>query len=204
MHEEILTAEQRAFLPMVKSFNKNFRLVGGTAIAFHIGHRRSIDFDLFSRKPFKNYQLRKQIGIFSKIDQEIVDRPGELTFLCAGVKFTFYQYPFNIEYKESFENVIQMPDLLTLAAMKAHALGGRAKWKDYVDLYFILKDFYSLPEIANKAVKLFKGEFNEKLFRVQLTYFKDISYAEPVEFMPGFEVADEIIKKGLMEFSLVV
>ena len=108
MHEEILTAEQRAFLPMVKSFNKNFRLVGGTAIAFHIGHRRSIDFDLFSRKPFKNYQLRKQIGIFSKIDQEIVDRPGELTFLCAGVKFTFYQYPFNIEYKESFENVIQM------------------------------------------------------------------------------------------------
>ena len=36
-----------------------------------------------------------------------------------------------------------MPDLLHLAAMKAYALGRRAKWKDYVDLYFILKDFYS-------------------------------------------------------------
>lgn len=202
MHKEILTMEQHQFLPMVQAFNKNFRLVGGTAIALQIGHRRSIDFDLFSRKPFKNYLLRKQIESFSKINQEIVDRPGELTFLCASVKFTFFQYPFDLEYKKSFENIIQMPDLLTLAAMKAHALGGRAKWKDYVDLYFILKDFFNLQEIVNKATELFQGEFNEKLFRVQLTYFKDISYAEPVEFLPGFEVADEIIKQKLIDSSL--
>lgn len=202
MHKEILTAGQRQFLPMVKFFKKNFSLVGGTAIALQIGHRRSIDFDLFSRKPFKNYLIRKQIEPFSKIDQEIVDRSGELTFLCAGVKFTFFQYPFDIEYKKSFENIIQMPDLLTLAAMKAHALGGRAKWKDYVDLYFILKNFHNLREIADKAAELFQGQFNEKLFRVQLTYFKDISYAEPVEFLPGFETADEIIKQKLIDFSL--
>ena len=190
MHKEILTREQRQFLPIVKAFNKNFRLVGGTAIALQIGHRRSIDFNLFSRKPFRNYLLRKQIEAFSKINQEVVDRPGELTFLCSGVKFTFFQYPFDIEYKKSFDSIIQMPDLLTLAAMKAQALGGRAKWKDYVDLYFILKDFYTLQEIANKAAELFQGQFNEKLFRVQLTYFKDISYAETVEFLPGFEVAE--------------
>jgi hypothetical protein len=202
MHKEILTKEQVALLPMVKAFNKDFRLVGGTAIALHIGHRRSIDFDLFSYKSFRNSDLRKKIKSFSKIDREIVDRSGEFTFLCNEVKFTFYHYPFDIEYRESFENVVKMPDLLTLAAMKAHALAGRAKWKDYVDLYFILKDFCNWPEITNKAKELFQGEFNEKLFRIQLTYFDDINYAEQVEFLPGFEVDDKIVKKKLIDFSL--
>lgn len=202
MHKEILTKEQVALLPLVKFFNKNFRLVGGTAIAFHIGHRRSIDFDLFSHKSFRNSNLRKQIKAFSKIDQEIVDRTGEFTFLCSGVKFTFFHYPFDIEYAENFANIMSMPDLLTLAAMKAHALGGRAKWKDYVDLFFILKDFYTWRQISNKAKELFKGEFNEKLFRIQLTYFDDINHEEDIEFMPGFSVSDKIIKKSLSDFAL--
>ena len=202
MHKEILTKQQVALLPVVKAFGKDFRLVGGTAVALHIGHRRSIDFDMFSYKPFKNIALRKKIKAFTNIDQEIVNQFGEFTFLCGGVKFTFYNYPFDLEYRESFENIVKIPDLLTLAAMKAHALAGRAKWKDYVDLYFILKDFYNWLEITSKAKELFQGEFNEKLFRIQLTYFEDINYTEQVEFMPGFEVSDEVIKKALVEFSL--
>ena len=51
MHKEILTDEQINLLPLVQLFNKDFGLVGGTAIAFHIGHRESIDFDLFSLYP---------------------------------------------------------------------------------------------------------------------------------------------------------
>jgi len=202
MHREILTKEQAIFLPLVKSFNKNFRLVGGTAIALHIGHRHSIDFDLFSNKPFKNSDLRRKIKTFSKIDKVIVNNTGEFTFLCAEVKFTFYNYPFDIEYRENFENIIQMPDLLILAAMKAHALAGRAKWKDYVDLYFILTSFYNLKDISDKASELFKGEFNEKLFRTQLGYFDDVNYVEKVEYLPGFKVDDEIIKQKLIDFSL--
>ena len=48
-----------------------------------------------------------------------------------------------------------MPDLLTLAAMKAYALGGRAKWKDYVDLYILLRDHFSLAQISEKSKDLF-------------------------------------------------
>jgi len=202
MHKEILTKEQTALLPMVQAFNKNFRLVGGTAIALHIGHRRSIDFDLFSYKSFKNSLLRKTIVTFEKIDEVIVNKTGEFTFICRGVKFTFYHYAFDIEYRENLDYVIKMPDLLTLGAMKAHALGGRAKWKDYVDLYFILKNFHSLSEITDKAKELFQGEFNDKLFRIQLPFFDDISYAEPVEWLPGFETDEETVKKALIEFSL--
>ncbi len=201
-HKEILTENQEALLPLVSAFNENFRLVGGTAIALHLGHRRSIDFDLFSYKPFKNYVLRRKINELTKIDRELVERPGEFTFFSQDVKFTFYHYAYDIPYRENFDYIIKMPDLLTLAAMKAHALGGRAKWKDYVDLYFIMKNFYKWQDITAKAKELFAGEFNEKLFRIQLTYFEDISYAEPVEFLPGFEVDDETVKQSLVEFSL--
>ncbi|MEK7526937.1 MAG: nucleotidyl transferase AbiEii/AbiGii toxin family protein [Patescibacteria group bacterium] len=202
MHREILTKEQIALLPLVKSFNKNFYLVGGTAVALHIGHRRSIDFDLFSYKSFKNSDIRKKVKTFSGINQIIVNHTGEFTFLCNGVKFTFYNYPFDLEHAEDFEGVIKIPDLLTLAAMKAYALAGRAKWKDYVDLYFILKNFYNLRDIANKSANLFKGEFNEKLFRTQLGYFDDVNYAESVEYLPGFEISDKKIKEALIELSL--
>jgi len=202
MHKEILTKEQSDLLPFVRAFNKDFRLVGGTAIALHIGHRRSIDFDLFSDKPFKNSDIRRKISQSMPIEHLIVNHTGELTFLIKGVKFTFYQYRFILEYGEKFDDVIAMPDLLTLAAMKAHALGGRAKWKDYVDLYFIMTRFYNLAQIVEKANGLFKDDFNEKLFRTQLGYFDDVNYAEKVEYLPGFEVSDDIIKEKLVEFSV--
>jgi hypothetical protein len=48
MHLEILTDKQKELLPLISQFKRNFYLVGGTAIALHLGHRESIDFDLFS------------------------------------------------------------------------------------------------------------------------------------------------------------
>ena len=78
----------------------------------------------------------------------------------------------------------------------------RAKWKDYVDLYFIIKDHYSIDKITQKAKQIFSNEFNEKIFRSQLSYFKDINYTEEIEYLPGFEVNDKEIKKALTEFSL--
>lgn len=50
LHKEIITKEQSKLLPLVAEFSKDFGLVGGTAIALYLGHRRSIDFDLFSQK----------------------------------------------------------------------------------------------------------------------------------------------------------
>ena len=144
MHKEILTKEQIELFPFLKKIRKDFGLVGGTAIALHIGHRRSIDFDLFSYKVFKNSSLKNKIESIAEIDEIIVDKKGELTLFAHQVKITFFHYPFEIPYKDTVDNFLKMPDLLTLAAMKAYALGRRAKWKDYVNLYFILKSFYSI------------------------------------------------------------
>jgi hypothetical protein len=201
-HKEILTDSQIKLLPVLKLFSDRFALVGGTAIALQIGHRRSIDFDMFIGKRFNNLAVEKKFRASAEIDKIIVSRLDELTFLAQGVKFTFFNYPYAIGYPLIFDSSIKMPDLLTLAAMKAFALGMRAKWKDYVDLYFIMRDFHGISEIIKKGEEIFAGEFNAKIFRVQLGYFADVRYDEKIEFIPGFEVPDEEIKQALTEHSL--
>jgi len=201
MHKEILTENQQEALDLIKKYTKNFYLVGGTAIALHLGHRRSIDFDLFTEKDFDNKKIIQIIKKFYPIYQVIRDETGQLTMVINRVKFTFFQFPFKVEHQTTFDKIISLPDLTSLAAMKAYALGRRPKWKDYVDLYFILKDI-QIDQIVKKAQKVFGTEFNEKLFRVQIGYFDDINYVEEVEFMPGFEVEDEKVKRTLTEISL--
>jgi len=202
MRKEILTKEQIELLPLVAKFSRSFGLVGGTAIALYIGHRESIDFDLFSLKKFQNNKIKKKITEIKSIERIARDEEGQYTLIVNGVYFTFFHYPFKIKFTNKFEDIIRMPDLLTLAAMKAHALGRRAKWKDYVDLYFIIKGFHGLEEITDKAKEFFQAEFNEKIFREQLNYFDDISYSEKVVYKKGYAIDDEVIKKGLVEFSL--
>jgi hypothetical protein len=51
MHRQIIDSKQAILLPYLKDFKRSYYLVGGTAIALHIGHRRSVDFDLFT--PYK-------------------------------------------------------------------------------------------------------------------------------------------------------
>lgn len=202
MHSEILTKEQVALLPLVRKFKNDFGMVGGTAIALHVGHRQSIDFDLFSSSEFENQGIRQVFSRAGKNIEVFRSNSGEFTFTVDGVRMTFFYYPYPVEYSENFEEAVRIPTLLTLAAMKAFALGQRGKWKDYVDMYFIMRDFHSLNEIVNKAKELFGSEFNAKLFRQQLAYFADINYREEVIFRPGFEVGGEEIKKRLVEFSL--
>jgi hypothetical protein len=94
-----------------------------------------------------------------------------------------------------------LPTLLSLASMKAYALGRRAKWKDYVDLYFILRDHYSVGEISKEAIKNFGQFYSEKLFREQIAFHKDIDYSEPVEYLvpepSGPEIKQFLIDKAI-------
>ncbi len=70
-------------------------------------------------------------------------------------------------------------------------------WKDYIDLYFIIKQL-GLNIVINEANRLFGNEFNEKRFRAQLSYFEDVDYSEEVEFMEGFEVEIKNVKQFLL------
>ena len=199
MHIEVLTDKQRELLPLIKSFSGDFYLVGGTAIALHIGHRRSIDFDLFTSGTIKRKSIKNQIKKSNYSPDNVVHEASEeMHLIINSIKVTFYSFPHKIENLVDFEDIIKIPSLLDLAAMKAYALGGRAKWKDYVDLYFLIKYHFTVKEIANRAKELFRGFFNEKLFRQQLCYFDDIDYSELIEFI-GEEIPEEEIKEFLID-----
>lgn len=202
LHTEILSAPQQALFPLIREFRPIFGLVGGTALALHIGHRESIDFDLFTTAPLHHTQLRKQMVALGKHIQTLVESKEEYTVLVEGVKVTFLQYLFPFTCSVTLADVALLPDILTLAAMKAYALGRRAKWKDYVDLYFVMQTHHPLSEISEQAKLMFGTEFSEKNFRTQLAYFQDLDYSETVRFRPGFETSDEVIQQALVNWSL--
>jgi Nucleotidyl transferase AbiEii toxin, Type IV TA system len=201
MHLSILSDTQKALLPFVKKLRKEYYLVGGTAIALYIGHRMSIDFDLFKKSTVYRAKLNKALQAENIAFQLIFADTESFHILANGVKMTFFQYPFDIPSTPLLEG-IRLPSLLDLAAMKAYALGRRAKWKDYVDLYFILRDFHTLEDIMTRTQTLFEGVFSPKLFRQQLCYFDDIDYTEEVSFLGDFAVSDSEIKDFLTNIAL--
>ena len=180
MHEEILNVAQRELLPLMAQFRREYYLVGGTAIALHIGHRRSVDFDMF-KSTMLNHKRNLDRIVASGVGCQVTRRVAEqMNLIVGGVKLTFFQYPFPVVAEDVFENVFRMPSLISLAAMKAYALGRRSKWKDYVDLYFLLTRHFKMNEVTEKAIGIFVELFSEKLFRAQLSYFDDVDYTEEV------------------------
>jgi hypothetical protein len=192
MHTEILDKNQVELLPHLANFQRSFYLVGGTAAAIHLGHRRSIDFDLFSPSPLVKHRIKgkllqlpfKQVTIFEDYDQ--------LHLQINNVKVTFFHFPYPIKHPVKVDSFIKIPTLLTLASMKAFALGRRAKWKDYVDLFFILKYHHTIQDICRESEINFGSQFSGKLFREQLAFHKDIDHTEPIDYLIPAVPEDEI------------
>ena len=203
-HKEILNDKQIELLPLVGEFKREYYLVGGTAIALYLGHRRSIDFDLFkfaSLNRKKNLEKVQLSGFPSLVTWNVTD---QMNLVVNEVKVTFFQYPFQIKADNVFDNIIRLPELLDLAAMKAYALGRRSKWKDYVDLYFLLKEKFSFEEISQRAIAIYGELFSDKLFRSQLSYFEDVDYSEEVDYIIANSPSDNEIKQFLIEVSTAI
>ena len=202
MHNEVLNKNQIDLLPVMALFKREYYLVGGTAIALYIGHRRSIDFDLFKQSPIhrkRNLDKLYNAGLTFMVTRRVDE---QMNLIVNDVKVTFFQYPFPVQANEKFKNIFRLPSLLQLAAMKAYALGRRSKWKDYVDLFFLLRDYYSVEQVTACASELFGELFSEKLFRSQLCFFEDIDYTEPVEFLLSQPPTEDEIKQTLTDIAL--
>ena len=202
MHPEILNSNQKEIIPFLLDLKKDFYLVGGTAIALQIGHRESIDFDYFTFKKVKNEAISKALIKRFGSYRLLFSDSESFYVIVNDVKLTFFQYPFPIPSEMRFEG-IKMPKLLELAAMKAYAICRRSKWKDYVDLYFLLKDYFSRDQVEVRTSELFGELFSPKLFRQQLSYFQDIDYSEEVQYLPGREVSEVTVKGYLTDVSLL-
>jgi len=176
MHTEALTEEGLRLFPALAAFD-DFYLAGGTALALQIGHRLSVDFDLFHDGPIERTLLSKVTKVFADVSiQPAINNPDELTAFVGQVKMTFLSYPFPVV--EPFVSVggLRMLSVKEIGATKAYTIGRRGTYKDYVDLYFIIADHHaSLEEIIALAEQKFQNEFNSRLFTEQLLFMEDVS-----------------------------
>jgi hypothetical protein len=176
MHPEVLTEPAAPLFPSLSGF-PGFYLAGGTALALQIGHRVSVDFDLFSDDAIDRALLPQVRRVFSDAAEiaPLVNNADELTVLANGVKITFLRYPFpSREQFVTFDNV-PLLSIREIAATKAYTIGRRGSYKDYVDLYYVVAEGHAtLLNIMADAERKFETEFNSRLFLEQLVYLSDL------------------------------
>jgi len=195
MHPEVLDERNKEIFFRLKRFG-DFYLAGGTALALQIGHRISVDFDLFSGEEIPSALLQKTKKVF--IDKNVVpsvNNSGELTVFVGDSKVTFLCYPFPVMFDLINYEGIQLLSIKEIAATKAYTIGRRGSLKDYVDVYFIISEGHcSLSKIIENAEKKYGSEFNARLFLEQLIYLEDLE-DESIVFLK-----EKIAKDSLTEF----
>lgn len=182
---EILDKKRKtAFNNLLIFAGDGFYLAGGTALALQIGHRESLDFDLFRNKEIGFSIKQKAIKKFGKDSiKTLVDTSDEFTFvLHEGIKITLLNY----YWDPSFPLVrvagnIPLLSIRDIAMAKAYALGRRGNYRDYFDLYVIIKNKHaSLKEIIKWCIKKYGDVFSERMFLEQLTYLGDIGIDDKI------------------------
>lgn len=177
VHLEALAPAQKKTLAQVASFatRRGFYLGGGTAIALHLGHRRSIDFDWFIENPLGDPMLLAQYIRSQGMDFTTSKvEAGTLHGLLSGVRFSFLEYPYALLSPslkvQGFDCLVASLD--DLACMKLSALAQRGSKKDFVDIYALALKHRPLPDILT----LYKRKYGvEDMSHVLygLAYFDD-------------------------------
>ena len=176
IHKEILDNKRQALLRKIIPYVNSYILGGGTALALQLAHRKSFDFDFFSSSPISKKfleKISKDIGVGSVS----IDSPDELTFFTKnGIKLTFLYYPFSYAFPLlTLENGLSFFSINDIAIKKAYTIGRRGEYRDYFDLYTILKLRYiDLPALITETKKIYGSIFEEKIFLEQLVYFEDL------------------------------
>ena len=146
------------------------RLVGGTALALQIGHRRSIDLDFFGNIDFKNLYTADTFKDFNKV--VILKTSKNINiFSIDNVKVDFVNYTYPWLQDEVLVEGIRLAGIQDIAAMKLAAVTGRGSRKDFIDIYFLLQKYNlrQLMDFYNK--KYYDG--SEYMVLKSLTYFED-------------------------------
>ena len=173
---EILNENEKEVLLSLKPyFEKQGILVGGTSLMLQIPIRKSYDFDLFFPYEIPDDFLRSASKIFNSDIRVLINNSDELTFIARKeIKVSFIYFPFPRKYEPVIENQVLLSSFKDVASDKAYAIGRRPEYRDYVDLYIILRKGFKIEQTILDAKEKFVGEFSEKLFLSQLVYFEDI------------------------------
>lgn len=198
IHLEILDDDRLVVFNKLKAFENEGYLAGGTALALQLNHRVSEDFDVFINREIDNKLRLKVKEIFGGVTF-YVNSTDQISFTTqSNVKVTFLWYYFKPLHPAIQTDSLSLALVDDIALDKAHTIGRRAVWRDYVDMYYLLKNNYvDLEKIITMSGQKFKGEFVSTQFLEQLRYFDDIKTV-PIEFV-GKKYSDDEIKSYLQQ-----
>jgi Nucleotidyl transferase AbiEii toxin, Type IV TA system len=176
---DILPAAQLRLWRELSAVPDEFVLYGGTAIALHLGHRTSVDFDFFCGRPLNLEALEANIPFLrdaKTIQREkntltaIVDRGEPVKVSFFGVpKLPRLAQPHTVK-----ENNLKIASLLDLAGTKASVIQVRAEAKDYLDMDAVLTSGkIDLPTALSAAQMLYGPSFNPEVTLKALSFFDD-------------------------------
>lgn len=182
-------------------------LAGGTAIALQIKHRISEDFDIFVPDEIPRAARQKAYQIMGSLERVPIDDSHQLTLLSrTGLKLTLVSHPYPPLHKLVKTENLPLFDLRDLASNKAYTIGRRGTWRDYIDLYFLLRDkVVTLSQLIKDAKQRFGPEFDPRRFLNQLTFTRDLGDFN-IEFVrdPATPIKiSQFLIRQVKEFPLV-
>lgn len=173
LHFETIEPATFELLRRIQSLDilKDTRLVGGTSLALQLGHRKSVDLDLFGIVPYETFELEMALSQIGNVTTLKTSKSIHI-FLVDGVKVDIVNFPFPWRQDAlRFDGVVlAMPE--DIAAMKVTAIVGRGTKKDFIDIAHLLKCKFSFSQILEFYTEKYP---NASYFMAckSLTYFDD-------------------------------
>ncbi|MDA3816866.1 MAG: nucleotidyl transferase AbiEii/AbiGii toxin family protein [Prolixibacteraceae bacterium] len=178
LHKETIDEQTLELLNQLqtKTYLDNFYLVGGTALALKIGHRKSIDIDLFTNYKFDTEQLLENISndfsfeLFFSASNTLKGSIQQIQIDILAHRYPLIGHPVIIEG-------IRMLSTEDIIAMKLNAISvSGQRVKDFIDIYFLL-DNYSVKEMINFYKKKYT-QYNEVNVIKSLTWYDDVDLSD--------------------------
>lgn len=142
---------------------KPFVLVGGTALSLQLNHRQSEDLDFMKWKIHADdaqevgwHLIKKELETIGEIESMELYGFDMVEFVVRGVKLSFYAAPRKRIPSMNdihFLNNLRIADKKSIGAMKMEVLLRRAKFRDYYDIYSIVKDGVDINEMMTMALE---------------------------------------------------
>jgi predicted nucleotidyltransferase component of viral defense system len=151
---------------------KEAYLAGGTSLALQIGHRISVDLDFFTDKKFNERALAEELLELPEF--KLISRSTNTILGSIGkTSFSIFYYKYSLLEKTIGFEGIKLAGKKDIAAMKINALEDRGTKRDFIDVFFLAKDF-SLDEMIEFYDQKYKV-LSDHLYPIirSLGYFAD-------------------------------
>ncbi len=197
LHTETVSETTLALINqlMLDQHLQDFYLVGGTALALQLGHRLSIDIDLFTELSFDSLNMGGYLK--SKYKAEVIYN-GPNTFLgyINDIKIDLIAHIYPLINPVATVEGIRMVSLADIAAMKFNVIvQDGTRLKDFVDVSRLLQHV-SLHNMLEAYEKKY-GDVSGGIAKKALLYHEDIDFSVPIAYMKNHKQKWNAIKKQL-------